>query len=254
MDLQLQGLRAVVTGASKGIGAVIASVLAREGADLVLVSRRLPELEQLADSLRTTHRVQVEAIAADLSTPEGRLQVAESIHSADILVNNAGAIPPGSLLEVTEDAWRRAWDLKVYGYVFLTQALYPMIAKSEHGVILNIIGVASEDLPSGYIVGAMGNTSLVGFTKTLAKAAWRDGVRVVGINPGPTATDRHTMLLRARALEQLGDAERWKELDDALPFGRASSPEEIANATAFLVSPLSGYTSGTVLTIDGGKA
>jgi NAD(P)-dependent dehydrogenase (short-subunit alcohol dehydrogenase family) len=74
----------------------------------------------------------------------------------------------------------------------------------------------------------------------------------VGINPGPVETERHVMLQRDRAMRELGDAERWRELNKSMPFGRPATPAEIGNAVAFLASPMSGYTSGTVLTIDGG--
>ncbi|MFC0109623.1 short-chain dehydrogenase/reductase [Kibdelosporangium aridum] len=254
MDLRLRGLRAVVTGAGKGIGAAIAESLAAEGTNLVLVSRSQPQLEDLAKRLRADHGVEVDVLAADLSTEDGRREVVSAVDSLDILVNNAGAIPPGGLPDVSEETWRRAWDLKVYGYIFLTQSLYPKIARSRHGAVLNIIGVAAEEFPPNYIAGASGNVALVGFTKALAKKSWHDGVRVVGISPGATATDRFVMLQRARAASELGDAERWPELKVDLPFGRACAPEEIADSATFLVSPRSSYTSGTVLTIDGGKA
>ena len=250
MDLQLTGQRAVVTGASKGIGAAIAEVLATEGVNLVLVSRTAAPQAQ---ALRDHYGVKVDVIQADLSTAEGRHAVEEQVGELDILVNNAGAIPGGGLHDVSEDDWRQAWDLKVYGFLFLSQGLYPALARSGHGVILNIIGVASEVLPAAYIAGAVGNSALVAFTKAAAKNSWRDGVRLVGINPGGTLTDRQENLLRARALTELGDAERWLELTRGLPFGRSASPKEIADAAAFLVSPLSAYTNGTVLTIDGGK-
>ncbi|EWM17894.1 short-chain dehydrogenase/reductase [Kutzneria sp. 744] len=250
MDLQLAGRRAVVTGASKGIGAAIADVLAAEGVNLVLVSRTSPPHAQ---ALRDRYGVKVEVITADLSTPEGRQAVVQHAQDVDILVNNAGAIPGGGLLDVHEGVWREAWDLKVYGFLFLSQGLYPALARSGHGVILNIIGVASEILPAGYLAGAVGNSALVAFTKAAAKNSWRDGVRLVGINPGGTLTERQEVLLRTRAATELGDAERWLELTSELPFGRSASPAEIANAAAFLVSPLSAYTNGTVLTIDGGN-
>ncbi|MCE7006346.1 short-chain dehydrogenase/reductase [Kibdelosporangium philippinense] len=253
MDLRLRGLRAVVTGAGKGIGAAIAESLAAEGTNLGVVSRSQPQLEDLAKKWRAEHGVEVDVLAADLSTESGRQEVANAVDSLDILVNNAGAIPAGGLTDVSEETWRRAWDLKVYGYIFLTQSLYPKIAQSQHGAVLNIIGVAAEEFPAGYIAGSAGNVALVGFTKALAKKAWHDGVRVVGISPGSTATDRFVTLQRTRAATELGDAERWQELEASLPFGRACSPEEIADSATFLVSPRSSYTSGTVLTIDGGK-
>jgi NAD(P)-dependent dehydrogenase (short-subunit alcohol dehydrogenase family) len=92
----------------------------------------------------------------------------------------------------------------------------------------------------------------MGFTRALGRAAPKDGVRVVGINPGPIATERQEMLLRHRARAELGDAARWRELCRSMPFARMGAPEEIGWAVAFLASPRSGYTTGTVLTIDGG--
>ena len=90
------------------------------------------------------------------------------------------------------------------------------------------------------------------FTRALGRAAPADGMRVVGINPGPVATDRLVTLLRARAAQQFGDAERWQDLTKTMAFGRPATPAEIADAVAFLASPRSGYTSGTILTINGG--
>ena len=92
------------------------------------------------------------------------------------------------------------------------------------------------------------------FTKALGGAAPEAGLRVVGINPGPVATDRLVMLMKKRAQDQLGDAARWPELVTTMPFGRPARPEEIAAAAVFLASDRSGYTSGTILTIDGGLA
>jgi NAD(P)-dependent dehydrogenase (short-subunit alcohol dehydrogenase family) len=119
-------------------------------------------------------------------------------------------------------------------------------------VIINVIGSAGEKFPTNYIAGAAGNASLMAFTRALGKGAPADGLRVVGINPGPVETDRLVMLRRAEAQQKFGDAERWRELSASMPFGRAASPAEIGNAVAFLASPMSGYTTGTILTIDGG--
>jgi NAD(P)-dependent dehydrogenase (short-subunit alcohol dehydrogenase family) len=118
--------------------------------------------------------------------------------------------------------------------------------------IVNVIGAAGEKLDPNYICGSTGNAALMAFTRTLGKASTADGIRVVGINPGPIATARIEMLLRRRALNELGNEERWAELCAKMPFGRAGQPEEIGDAVAFLASPRSGYTSGTILTIDGG--
>jgi NAD(P)-dependent dehydrogenase (short-subunit alcohol dehydrogenase family) len=252
MDLQLSGKRALITGGSKGIGLATAAVLADEGVDLVLVARDPATLDHAAQMVRARRQVSVRTIAADLSTDAEVQRVAHEAGPVDILVNNAGAIPPGTLAGIDDETWRRAWDLKVFGFISLCRAVYPAMAARGGGVIVNVIGAAGEKLPSSYIAGSAGNAALMAFTRALGRASPADGIRVVGINPGSTATARLEMLLRHRAQEALGDPERWLELCRDMPFARPGKPEEIADAVAFLASPRSGYTSATILTIDGG--
>ncbi|MAN80724.1 MAG: short-chain dehydrogenase [Rhodospirillaceae bacterium] len=253
MDLQISGKRALVTGGSKGIGKAVAEVLAAEGCDLVLVARDAAALAETARTIRTKNQVAVETIAADLSNDAAVASVARQVGAVDILVNNAGAIPPGTLADVDDTTWRKAWDLKVYGFISMCREIYPAMAARKSGVIINIIGAAGERHPSAYIAGSAGNAALMGFTKALAHGAHADGIRVVGINPGAILTERAIMLARTKAEAQWGDAERWPDLHKSLPFGRAGRPEEVAHTVAFFASPLSSYTSGTILTIDGGK-
>jgi hypothetical protein len=253
MDLQIAGKRALVTGGSKGIGKAVAEVLAAEGCDLILVARDAQALEDTAQAIRAKNQVNVETIAADLSSDAAVKSVVTQVGEIDILVNNAGAIPPGTLAQVDDATWRKAWDLKVYGFISMCREIYPAMAARKSGVIVNIIGHAGESHPPGYIAGAAGNAALMGFTKALAHGAHADGIRVVGINPGAILTERAIMLARTKAEAQFGDAERWPELHKSLPFGRAGLPEEVAHSAAFFASPLSAYTSGTILTINGGK-
>jgi len=252
MDLQLGGKRALITGGSKGIGRATAEVLADEGCEVTLVARDAALLEEAAAAIRARRQVNVRVIPADLSSDETVRHVAAQAGEIDILVNNAGAIPPGDLLSVDNETWRRAWDLKVFGFISFCRSVYPRMAARKAGVIVNVVGSAGEKFPPGYIAGAAGNASLMAFTRALGRQAPGDGVRVVGINPGPVATDRLIMLQRDRAAKTLDDAERWRELLSGMPFGRAATPAEIGYAVAFLASPRSGYTSGTILTIDGG--
>jgi NAD(P)-dependent dehydrogenase (short-subunit alcohol dehydrogenase family) len=116
---------------------------------------------------------------------------------------------------------------------------------------VNVIGAGGEYFDPNYIAGSSGNAALMAFTRSLGKAAAKDHMRVIGINPGPVATDRIETLLRARAEREFGDPERAGEFYAGMPFGRPASTEEIASAVAFLASPRSGYTTGTILTIDG---
>jgi hypothetical protein len=240
MDLNLKGKRALVTGGSKGIGRACAEVLAAEGCQ-VLIAARNPGSAPNAKAIDLSQRGAAEALAAWAG-------------DLDILVNNAGAIPGGDLLKVEEDTWRRAWDLKVFGYINLTRLAYARMKARRNGVIVNIIGGAGEKMNAAYIAGSTGNAGLMAFTRALGGASHADGIRVVGINPGPVKTDRLLSLYRQMAETQLGDANRYEELFKGMSFGRPGTPEEIAWMAAFLASERSSYTSGCIVTIDGGAA
>jgi NAD(P)-dependent dehydrogenase (short-subunit alcohol dehydrogenase family) len=168
------------------------------------------------------------------------------------LVNNAGAIPGGDLQAIDEARWRDAWDLKVFGYINMTRRFYALMAGRRKGVIVNVLGAAGENPDFDYIAGSSGNASLMAFTRAMGGAAPRDGLRVVGVNPGPVMTERLITLMRTRAQTRFGDPEKWTELMQPLAFGRAATPEEIAGMVAFLASDKSAYTTGTIVTVDGG--
>ena len=254
MELGIKGRKALITGASKGIGAAVAERLAAEGCDLVLVSRSLAELEALAARIRAAHHVAVEVRAYDLSDSGNVDALANEFGVIDILVNNAGAIPGGNLDDIDEARWRAAWDLKVFGYINMCRRFYAQMRGRRSGAIVNMIGAGGESLDSDYIAGSTGNAALMAFTRALGGTAPDDGLRVVGINPGPILTDRMETLLRRRARQTLGDEARWMETTAGMPFGRAGHVDEVAAAVAFLASDLSGYTSGTIVTLDGGQA
>lgn len=239
MDLNLTGKVAIVTGASKGIGAATARRLAREGCDTVLVARSAPELEKVAQEITTQTGRRALPFPADLSCSDDVRRLVQHWSMADILVNNAGAIPGGRLGEVDEASWRAAWDLKVFGYINLTREFFSAMQLRGGGVIVNVIGAAAQIRDPSYICGVTGNAALTALTLSLGSDSHRFGVRVVGVSPGPVATERLLKLLNVQS-------------SAARPFGRAAQPDEIASAIAFLASPVSAYTSGTVLMIDGG--
>ena len=240
MDLNLTGKRVLVTGGSKGIGKACAEAFAAEGAQVRIASRNPPPGP--------------DAKAIDLSQRGAAEALAQWAGELDVLVNNAGAIPGGDLAKVDEETWRRAWELKVFGYLNLTRAVYAAMKKRKSGVIINIIGSAGEKLDAAYIAGSTGNAGLMAFTRALGGASHADGIRVLGINPGPTATDRLITLYKQRAETLLGDASRYQELFKEMSFGRPAEAGEIAAAVVFLSSQKSGYTSGCILTVDGGLA
>jgi len=253
MDLELKGKRALVTGGSKGIGRACAEALAAEGCNVLLVSRTAKALAAAADEVRARHGVDAQWKAADLSQRGAAEDVAGWAGEIDILVNNAGAIPGGDLLGVDEETWRGAWDLKVFGYINLSRQVYARMKVRRRGVIVNVVGSAGEKMNAAYITGSVGNAALIAFTRALGGASHADEIRVLGINPGPIATDRLVGLYRQMAQSQLGDASRYEELFNGMSFGRPGKPEEVAWTVAFFASPRSTYTSGCMLTIDGGQ-
>lgn len=253
MDLKLQGRRVLVTGGSRGIGLAIATSFAREGAQPTIVSRSTQSLQSAALAIERDTGVVAQTLSADLGTAEGVEELIARAGEVDILVNNAGAIPGGSLADVDDAKWRRSWELKLFGYINLVRAVLPRMEQRGSGVIANIIGMAGVAPRSDYLCGSTANAALIAFTQAVGAASPRRGVRVFGINPSPTRSDRMEGLLRAQAAKKLGDDERWIELTTGLPFGRLTEPEEIADLTVFGCSPLSGYLSGTVLNVDGGQ-
>jgi len=253
MELNLRGRMAVVTGASEGIGLAIARQLGDEGCGLHLVARSKAKLQAVKKEIEAAHGVAVEIFALDLSSSANQSKLAQACAGdTDILVNNAGSIPNGKIDEIDEETWRAAWDLKVFGYINLSRAFYAGMKARGAGVILNVIGNGGEKPVSDYIAGSTGNAALMAFTRALGGDSPRDGIRVVGINPGPVETERLERMMRKTASSRFGDEDRFAEFYKPFAFGRVATSEEIASMAAFLVSDLSAYTSGTIVTIDGG--
>ncbi len=184
MDLHLRGKRVLITGASKGIGAAAAEAFAEEGCHLRLAARSGDQLKALTERLRAAHQIDATAHVVDLRNPADIAKLAKDAADIDILVNNAGDIPGGSIDKIDEATWRHAWELKVFGYINLTRAVYAQMKARGHGVIVNDIGAAGEKFDANYICGSAGNAALMAFTRALGGKSLADNIRVVGINPG----------------------------------------------------------------------
>lgn len=252
MELGLKGRTALITGASKGIGAGVARALAEEGVHLHLAARTAPLLQALADQLKRAHGVSVEIHAADISDGKVPAMLLERIGTPDILVNNAGAIPAGDIAAVDEERWRTAWDLKVFGYINMARVFYQAMRQRGRGVIVNVTGLAADKPDYGYIAGTTGNAGLNAFTRALGGYSTEHGVRVVAVSPGPVETERLVTLMKARAKAETGNEDRWQQYLAGLPMQRPASVAEVADVVTFMASDRASYVSGVVLTVDGG--
>jgi len=252
MDLGLTGRTALITGGSKGIGLAAAWSLAREGCNVHLAARTVADLERAKARIDERFNVAVELHPTDLSSGDAARALVDACRDMDILVNNAGAIPAGDIHAVGEERWRLAWDLKVFGYQNTCRAAIGYMKARGKGVIINVIGAAGERPTPGYIAGSAGNASIMALTRALGATSTRDGIRIVGINPGLIETERMVTMARTNAQARFGDPERWQEtIDRTYPPGK---PEHIGDMVAFLASDLSANTTGTIITIDGGSS
>jgi NAD(P)-dependent dehydrogenase (short-subunit alcohol dehydrogenase family) len=254
MDLHLRGKRVLITGASKGIGAAAAEAFAEEGCNLRLAARSGELLKAVADRLRSAHQIDATTHVADLRKPEDIARLVKDAADIDILVNNAGDIPGGSIDKIDEPTWRHAWELKVFGYINLTRAIYPRLKARGGGVIINNIGNGGEVFDPRYVAGTTGNASLMAFTRAMGGHSLDDNIRVVGVNPGPVDTDRIYNMLKKRSKDMFGTEDRYKELQASYPLKRPAHLHEVTDLIVFLASYRSGYTSGTIFTVDGGIA
>jgi 3-oxoacyl-[acyl-carrier protein] reductase len=239
MDLRLKGKSVLVTGGSKGIGLACARAFVAEGCKVHLASRDAQKLQKAKSDLGgdvTTH-------SADLRDGAALKKLATDCGDLDILVNNAGDIPGGTIEGLDDAKWRHAWELKVFGYINLTRELYPRL-RSRKGVIVNVIGMAAEHGSFEYICGATANAGLANFTKALGRGYAQHGVRVVGVHPPSTRTDRIITLMKAQAKAKFGDENRFEEL-----MGAVIEPEQVGDTVCFLASPRAGQLSGVVLNL-----
>ena len=249
MDLRLKGKTALITGASKGIGAACAHSFAAEGCTLRLAARSADLLSKLAGEITAQHGVTVHTHAVDLRDGNALETLARDSADADILVNNAGDIPGGNLHNIDEAKWRQAWELKVFGYINLSRLVHARMLAGKGGVIINVIGMAAERPSYDYICGAVANAGLAAFTKALGKGPDQARVRVMGVHPPSVRTERIAQVLAGAALARYGDASRTADLVKEGVFSAPIDPEQVSDAVAYLASPRASQLSGIVLNL-----
>lgn len=249
MDLRLRGKTVLITGGSKGIGAACARSFAAEGCNLILVARNQALLQQVQADIAAKQGVKVDACSADLREPADLKRTAELCREADILVNNAGDIPAGTIETLDDAKWRHAWELKVFAYISLSREAYASMKQRRSGVIVNVIGMFGERPSYDYLCGSAANAGLAAFTKALGVESIKFGVRVIGVNPPSTRTERVDIVRRAAARQRYGDESRTADLVKDGVFLPAIDPEQVADAVVYIASPRASQLSGIVVNL-----
>ncbi|MGH6860115.1 MAG: SDR family oxidoreductase [Phyllobacterium sp.] len=251
MDLDLKGKIVLVAGGSKGIGFSCARLFASEGARTALSSRSQANLDRALAQVPGAS-----GFAADLSFEDQALQLVEKIERdigpIDILVNCAGAARRTPASQLTPALWRSAMDAKYFSYINVIDPVVKRMAARGAGVIVNVIGSGGKIASPTHLAGGAANAGLMLATVGLARAYAEQGVRVVGINPGLTETDRVAEGMKAEAaLAGISVEEALANALQRIPLGRMAAPEDIAQFVAFLSSPRASYITGVIVNMDG---
>ena len=257
MDLGLNGKRAIVTGASRGIGNACALALAAEGARVCVTARNQDLLAQAVKDINAAGGEGM-SVAADLTAMDGCQAVidacVEKWGGVDVLVNVAGAAGGGDILDLPADVIGDALALKSFGYLRMAQLVIPHMRKNKWGRIVNIAGGAGASPARGNIPTSVANATVLNITRALSDAVSADGILVNVINPGMTNTQRARDLQQGRAdREGLNVEDLIKDLGSKLPAGRIAEPDEIARVACFLASAACSYVFGSSVYMDGGQ-
>lgn len=243
----LKGKAAIVTGASKGIGAAIAVGLAQAGAAVLLVSRTPPADTVLAALTQAgTPFMHYSADMSSMSSIDPVMETAlNTFGRVDILVNNAGMIRHAPFLEHSEEDWDAVMNLNLKVPVFLAQAAArQMLKQGEGGKIVNICSMLSFQGGLNVLGYSSSKHGLAGATRLMANELAKHGINVNGLAPGYIETD-NTEALR-------NDAGRFASISARIPAGRWGTPDDLVGAAVFLCSPASNYMNGHILAVDGG--
>jgi 3-oxoacyl-[acyl-carrier protein] reductase len=252
MNLDLHGRRALVGGATSGLGLATAHALTAEGCSVVLWSRDQRKLDGVASDLAGTG-TDVTTVACDSAAPDAADVVAAAAGEVDIVILNGGGPPPVDPAATTAAGWQSALHSLTVTPILLATALLPGMRERGFGRIVAILssGVA-EPIPALAYSNA-GRSALAAWLKTLSGAVASDGVTVNGVMPGRIATPRVASLDLGRANSTGKPVEDIRaESMATIPIGRYGAPEEFAAFVTMLCSPLSGYVTGRLHAVDGG--
>lgn len=255
MDLQLAGKHVLITGGSRGIGLACAREFAAEGCKLSLIGRSREPMDQALAELKAAG-AQVSGHCADLTDPEAAARAVAAAEAdlgpLDVLVNSAGAARRTPYDELSPQAWHAAMQAKFFTYVHVMDPVLRSMGARGAGVVINVIGMGGKVATTTHLAGGAANAALMLATAGLANAWGPRGVRINGVNPSLTLTNRlaEGFAVDAR-VRQVSPEEVQQQAEQKLPLRRIAKPEEIAAAVLFLASPRASYVNGAILSMDG---
>jgi NAD(P)-dependent dehydrogenase (short-subunit alcohol dehydrogenase family) len=258
MDLQLTNRKALVTGSTAGIGFAIASLLAQEGADVIVNGRSPRGVEQAVGRIRTERKnAQVTGIAADLGTKDGVDLLTSKVPALDILVNNLGIFEPKPFAEISDEDWQRFFEVNVLSGVRLSRFYLPGMLQKNWGRIVFISSESGVNIPVEMIHYGVTKTAQIALARGLAETTAGTAVTVNSVLPGPTRSEGVDRFVKDLAQGQGTDvakveAEFFRTARPSSLLKRFAMPEEVAALVVYVCSPRASATNGAALRVDGG--
>jgi NAD(P)-dependent dehydrogenase (short-subunit alcohol dehydrogenase family) len=256
MDLKLLNKSALISGSTKGIGFAIAALLAAEGAKVIINGRKDSSVEEAVATIhRSVAGAQVEGFAADLATPAGAEALVLRYPSVDILVNSLGIYEPKPFEEITDDDWRRFFEINVLSAVRLSRTYLPGMKEHDWGRIVFISSESGIQIPVEMIHYGMTKTALLAVSRGIAETCAGTGVTSNAVLPGPTLSagveDFVNELSHGKPFKEF-EQEFFEKMRPSSLLKRFATIDEVATLVAYICSPLSSATNGSALRVDGG--
>jgi NAD(P)-dependent dehydrogenase (short-subunit alcohol dehydrogenase family) len=258
MDLHLTNKKALVTGSTAGIGFAVASLLAQEGAAVVVNGRSQGRVDAAVKRLQSEKKdAEVTGVAADLGTKEGVNTLTRQLPAVDILVNNLGIFEPKPFTEISDEEWRRFFEVNVLSGVRLSRFYLPQMIQKNWGRIVFISSESGVNIPVEMIHYGVTKTAQIALARGLAETTASTNVTVNSVLPGPTRSEGVEQFVADLAKTQGSDEasverEFFRSVRPSSLLKRFATPEEVAAMVVYVCSPRASATNGAALRVDGG--